>query len=92
MILYAVGGANRVFAIVEVTSEPYPSRNSRWPFRVNVEYLVNLPVPSGVHIDQVRTSKRDLRRSVRRQSYIELRPKEYERAVARLEEAARKQQ
>jgi hypothetical protein len=89
MILYAVGGAKSVFAIAQVTSEPYASGEKRWPFRVNVTYPVNLPVSSGVHIDQVSTPKRNLRRSVRRASYIELHPEEYERAATRLQQAAR---
>ena len=89
MVLYAVGGAKRVFAIAEVMSEPYASGEIRWPFRVNVSYPVNLPVSSGVHIDQVSTPKRDLRRSIRRASYIELHPEEYQRAATRLQQAVR---
>jgi hypothetical protein len=89
MVLYAVGGAKRVFAVAQVTSEPYPSGEKRWPFRVNISYEVNLPVSSGVHIDQVSTSKRDLRRSVRRASYIKLYPEEFERAAAKLQHSLR---
>ena len=89
MVLYAVGGTKRVFAIAEVTSEPYASGNSEWPYRVDITYLVHLPRSQGVHIDQVSTAKRNLIRSVRRASYIQLSSEEYERASAKLRAASR---
>lgn len=93
MILYAVGGRKRVFAITEVTSDVYqasgnPDENGRWPYRVDINYVVNMPAYNGVHIDEVSTGVRDLRRSVGRQSYIELSPEEYERAAAKLQQKA----
>lgn len=96
MILYAVGGRRRVFAIAEVTSEVYnaggnPDENGRWPYRVNIKYLVNMPASEGVHINEVSTPRRDLLRSVGRQSYISLSQEEYERAAAKLREASRAQ-
>ncbi len=88
MVLYAVGGAKRVFAIAEVTSEAYDSGDKEWPYRVDITYLVHLPTSQGVHIDQVSTEKRNLIRSLRRASYIQLSPEEYERASAKLRRAA----
>jgi len=53
--------------------------------------MVNLPVSCGVHIDEVSTPERDLRRSIRRASYIEPRPDEYEQAATKLQEALSKE-
>jgi len=90
MILYAVGGRKRVFAIAEVTSEVYKAggnagENARWPYRVDINYLVNMPASDGVHIKEVSTPERELLRSVRRQSYLRLRPEEYKRATTKLQ-------
>ena len=86
LVFYAVGGKKRIFAIASVESAPYESGQKRWPYRVKVAYLMNLPVSAGVHLDEVSTSRRDLLRSVGRQSYIELRPEEYTRAARRLQQ------
>jgi len=91
MVLYAVGGSKRVFALAQVTSEIYGSGRERWPYRVDISYKVNLPVSCGVHIDEVSTPERDLRRSIRRASYIELRPEEYEQVATKLQEALSKE-
>ena len=92
VVLYAVGGSKRVFALAEVTSEVYKGgHEARFPYRADVRYLVNLPVSDGVHIDEVSTAERDLTHSLRRASYIELRPEEYERAATKLQEAKSKQ-
>jgi hypothetical protein len=84
MVLYAVGGSKRVFALAEVKGEVYDTGDQGWPYRVDVSYLVNLPVSSGVHIDEVSTTERDLLCAIRRASHIELRPEEYQRADTKL--------
>ena len=89
MVLYAVGGSKRVFALAQVTSEVYNSGNERWPYRMDVSYSVNLPVRLGVHIDEVSTAERDLLRSLRQASYLELSPEEYERAETKLQNASK---
>jgi hypothetical protein len=89
MVLYAVGGSKRVFAAAQVTSEVYDSGQKRWPYRVDIRYMVNVPVSSGVHIEKVSSPERDLLRSVRRASYFELRPEEYERAATKLRAASK---
>jgi EVE domain len=92
VVLYAVGGSKRVFALAEVTSEVYEGgHEARFPYRVNVSYLINLDVFDGVHIDEISTGERDLVKSLMRASVIELRPEEYERAARKLREAASKQ-
>jgi hypothetical protein len=89
MVLYAVGRRKQVFALAQVTSEVYASGWERWPYRLDINYSLNLPVSSGVNIEQVNTSKRDLLRPIRRQaSYFELDPDEYERAARKLREAS----
>lgn len=92
LILYAVGGSKRVFALAQVTSEVYDGgEDDRFPYRVDINYLVNLPVSAGVHIDEVSTPERDLTRSLRRASCIELRPNEFENASTKLQEAVSSQ-
>ena len=92
MVFYAAGGTQRVFAIARAIGEPYDSRDRRWPYRMNVKYILNLPLSSGVHIDELSTPRRNLRRSVRRASYIRLDPEEYERAAKKLQQAANRLQ
>lgn len=89
MVLYAVGGRKCVFAVVEVTSAVYDSRQKRHPYRMDIRHIVNVPISSGVHIDRVSSPKRDLLRSIRRASYVELRSEEYERAATKLREASK---
>jgi hypothetical protein len=92
LVLYAAGGRKRVFALAEVTSGVYAADyDGRWPYRMDISYLVNLPPSVGVHIDEVSTPERDLIRSLMRQSYIRLSPEEYERASTRLRKAANAQ-
>jgi hypothetical protein len=84
LVLYAVGGRKRVFALAQVTSEVYESREDRWPYRVNVSYTVNLAPSSGVPIHEINTPERDLLKSIARRSYIKLMPEEYELVETKL--------
>jgi hypothetical protein len=89
LVLYAAGGRKRVFALAEVTSDVYAADyDKRWPHRVDISYLVNLPPALGVHIDEVSTPQRNLLRSLMRQSYIRLNEEEYEQAATKLRKAA----
>jgi hypothetical protein len=82
-VLSAVGRGTRVFAVARATSEPYPSDDERFPFRVNVEYLVNRNVDAGVGIRQI--SDRNLIGPIQRgHSYLRLEQEEYDRAEALL--------
>lgn len=91
LVLYAAGGRKRVFAIAEVTSGVYAADyDGRWPYRMDIRYLVNMPASEGVHIDEVSTMERNLLRSVGRQSYLKLSPEEYNRAVAKLQDSSDK--
>jgi alpha-D-ribose 1-methylphosphonate 5-phosphate C-P lyase len=86
LILYAAGGRKCVFAVARVTSEVKASDYPDWPYRLDIEYLVNVSPADGVLIDQV-SIERDLGKLVRRQSYIRLTMEEYNRAASLLEEA-----
>ena len=87
MVLYAVGRKKRLFALAEVTSEVYENGQEEWRYQVDVNYIVNLPVKSGVSIDQIST-KRDLIGPIQwGSSYIELEREEYDQAVALLRAA-----
>jgi hypothetical protein len=87
LILYAVGRKKRVFALAEVTSEVYENGQEEWCYQMDVNYIVNLPVKSGVSIDKIST-ERDLIGPIQwGSSYIELEPKEYDQAVALLRAA-----
>jgi alpha-D-ribose 1-methylphosphonate 5-phosphate C-P lyase len=87
LVLYAAGGRKCVFAIAEVTSEVKASEFDDWPYRVDINYLVRLHPADGVPIDEV-SIDRDLSRSIGQHTYIVLHSEEYERAQAKLEEAA----
>ena len=88
MILYAVGRRKRVFAVAVVTSEAYENSHTQWRYQMNVDYVINLPVKSGVSIDSIHT-ERNLVGSIQHgSSYIELLPQEYEQAEALLRAAA----
>lgn len=83
LVLYAVGSGTLVFAIARVTSEPYAGEHERFPFRVNIEYSVNLPVPSGVSVRGI--SDRNLVGAIQYgSSYLSLEQDEFDRAVTLL--------
>ena len=88
MILYAVGRRKQVFALAEVTSDVYENGQEEWRYQMDVSYAINLPVESGVSIDRISSSKRDLVGPIQwGSSFFELEPEEYERAVALLRAA-----
>jgi hypothetical protein len=91
LFLYAAGGSKRIFALAEAVGDPehdpkYDPREEggcRW--KLNVRYLINLPVDSGVHIDEITTPKRLLTESVQTKSHIKLHPEEWELAYKKLQ-------
>ena len=92
LFLYAAGGSKQIFALAEAINEPKRNDNynpdeqgsCRW--NLNVEYLINLPVDSGIHIDEISTEQRDLTASIQRQSHISLHPEESSLAFSKLQE------
>lgn len=55
--------------------------------RVPVHYLINLPVTSGILIDDIVSRQRDLTKSLRQASHIKLLPEESDTAQRKLEAA-----
>ncbi len=91
VVLYAVGGAKRIFAFGDVTSEWYESKQGTeegWPYRIDVDLKVNLVPSAGVNADEIFTSKGELRRKVARRSHVRLTDEQYKRAVAKLQAAS----
>jgi hypothetical protein len=94
LFLYAPGGSKRIFALAEVTSDPEyysaydPQEEGSTFWVVNVRYLIKLAVESGIHIDEITTSRRKLLKSIQRQSHIELFPEESELAYTKLQKKA----
>lgn len=91
LFLYAPGGSRSIFALVEAMTDPETDSNynpivdgsCRW--KLHVQYLLNVPVASGVLIDEVNTGHRNLTHSVRQQSHIKLTPEEYRLAYSKLQ-------
>ena len=91
VFLYAPGGSRRIFALAEAVANPEPDPDyspiveGSCQWRVKVRYLVNLPVDSGILIEEANTGSRNLAHSVRQQSHIRLRPDEHMMAKSKLE-------
>lgn len=91
LFLYDAGGSKRIFALAEATSDPErdpdydPQKYGSCRWKLNVRYLINLPVESGIHIDEVITNQRNLLKSVQRHSHIEMLPEERQLALQKLQ-------
>jgi hypothetical protein len=83
LILYAVGGLQRIFVHARVISGITTSDYPEWPYRLRIEYLDRMFPANGVPIDEVNIN-RDLKKSLRQHSYIRLTSEEFERAVSLL--------
>ena len=90
LFLYASGGTKRIFALAQAISDPKqnPEYNSaeegscRWV--IHVQYSINLPVTSGILIDELSARERNLTLSLRRQSHIKLSEEEAQSAYIKL--------
>src|SRR5689334_222274 len=71
LFLYAPGGSRRIFALAEAVQDPErdsnynPNEEGSCRWKLSVRYLINLPVASGVLIDEVVSNRRDLTQSLR---------------------------
>jgi hypothetical protein len=71
LVIYACGspgrfGAGRFFAVREVTSDPHPSRNERWPWKLLVREVVSGPeLERCPTIDLIGVEAKSLRRQSR---------------------------
>ena len=90
IFLYAPGGTKSIFALAEAVSNPYiPEDEGHESWNVNIRYLINLPVTSGVHIDEINAGQRNLLKSIQRQSHIKLSSEEAELAFHKLQKKAK---
>jgi hypothetical protein len=95
LFLYAPGGSKRIFALAEATSGPEPNpeydpeNEASCYWNVNIIYLINLSVNSGIHIDEISTNQRNLSKSIQRQSHIRLLQEESELADSKLRKKAK---
>lgn len=78
LILYAAGWKN-IFAIGRVTSRIRNSEYPDWPYRLELDYVVNVAPVDGVPVNDIST-ERELTRSVRQQTCISLNAAEFKRA------------
>lgn len=91
LFLYAPGGSMRIFALAKATSDPEydtdydPEKEGSCYWKLYIEYEINLPVNSGIYIDEISTSSRKLSKSVQQQSHIRLLPEEVELAHSTLQ-------
>ena len=98
LFLYASGGSRSIFALAEAVADPErdprynPNEEGSCRWRVQVKYLINLPVASGILVDDAGCDGRDLSRSLSQKSHVKLRPKESQLAHAKLVERQRKVQ
>jgi hypothetical protein len=91
LFLYAPGGSKSIFALAEATGDPVcdikydPQVQGSCRWKLSVRYLINLPVASGVHINEVSTGQRNLTDSIQRASHIKLFPEECQLALSKLQ-------
>jgi hypothetical protein len=90
LVLYAVGGRKRVFALATVTSAERPSGVERWPFRVDIEYELNVLASDGIRIETVKLEH--LMPAIRfGTSHLSLTEDEFDYAAAKLRALVNKQ-
>ena len=97
LFLYAPGGSRRIFALAEAAGNPEqdpkwnPKEEGSCYWRLAVRYIddLNLPVASGILIDEVTSHHRKLAKSIGQASHIELYPEESESAYRALHEKAK---
>jgi hypothetical protein len=76
----------RVFALAEVTGEPEPREHPRWPWTVEIETLLLVPVlDAAPPVESIGVAAR----SMSQQSHIRIEAAHYERALEALASVAR---
>lgn len=96
LFLYAPGGSRSIFALAEAAANPEndsnynPKEDGSCRWKLHIRYLINLPVASGILIDEVSSEQRKLTKSICQQSHIKLSPEEYKLAYSKLQAQARK--
>jgi hypothetical protein len=70
---------------LEYDTDYDPEKEGSCYWKLYIKYEINLPVNSGIHIDEISTSVRKLSKSVQQQSYVKLLPEEVELALSKLQ-------
>ena len=94
LFLYAPGGSKSIFALATAQTDPGQDTNynpredgsCRW--KICIKYLINLPVASGISINDASLPIRNLSNSVTQQSHIKLSSDEYKHIYNKLQEKA----
>lgn len=76
MILYAAGGRKKIFAEATVVSDTCQSGNPEWPYRIHIDYSVNMMPGDGIDLSDISVN-RNLSNSIGQQSYIRLTEEEF---------------
>jgi hypothetical protein len=85
LVLYA-SVWRRVFALAEVVGEPEPREHPRWPWTVEIETLLLVPVlDAAPPVESIGVAAR----SMSQQSHIRIEAEHYDRAVEALASVAR---
>lgn len=96
LFLYAPGGSRSIFALAEAMTDPEhdidynPDVEGSCRWKLRVRYIINLPVASGIIIDDVSLGHRNLAYSIRQQSHIKLSPDEFNFIYNKLQEQTRR--
>ena len=93
LVLYAVGGSKRIFALALVTGEWYESEEGKeegWPYRIDIDLDVNMDPSHGVNAEEMFSTAGELKVKVGRRSHVRLTAEQYERAAAKLREVLQK--
>lgn len=78
LVLYAAGW-KKIVAVGRVRSRVRNSEYPDWPYRLELDYVVNVPPADGVPVNDI-SDERELTKSVRQQTCISLNAAEFKRA------------
>jgi hypothetical protein len=76
--LYAPGW-QRIFAVARVVRRAPRGPDPKWPHRLEINYIYNVPPADGVHVNKI-SDTRTLTQSVRQQTCISLNAAEFKAA------------
>jgi hypothetical protein len=78
LVLYAAGW-QRIFAVGRVIRRAPRGPDPKWPHRLEINYIYNVPPADGIHVNDI-SDERELTRSVRQQTCISLNAAEFKSA------------
>lgn len=78
LVLYAAGW-QRIFAVARVIRRAPRGPDPKWPHRLEISYIYNVPPADGIHVNEI-SDERTLTRSVMQKSSISLNAAEFKNA------------